>query len=442
MNILIAFFYIITLVVVTAGTLMLAYFPLALIAELRPRHAPVFDTPYPLVSIIVPAYNEEKVIANCVNSILTSGYRHYEIILVNDGSSDGTHKEMLKFKDLPQVKVLTQRNAGKAAALNNGFRSSKGEVLFFVDADGIFIPGTIREMLLGFSSAKVGAVCGSDAPVNLDRPLPQLMAIQTHVGTGFVRRALAQINCLPIVSGNVGAFRRSVLEHTMNASGFPIRSSRDRFWPFLRTRKEGEPFTRGFIGEDLELTWRIHRAGYRVNFAPRAIVRAEVPSTVKNLWKQRVRWARGLLQTVKLHRDMFFNPKYGMLGFYLPINFFNMVIIPVLQLLVIFLVVFLTTVGYSPLQPGILNLLLWVGLTGALFTVLFSVALDRAWKDLKFFYMIPLWVPYSLLMNAVMVWAILLELWGTEAKWNKFERTGVVSGTPASRKEKKSGQES
>jgi cellulose synthase/poly-beta-1,6-N-acetylglucosamine synthase-like glycosyltransferase len=261
------------------------------------------------------------------------------------------------------------------------------------------------------------------------------MSIQTHVGTGFVRRALAVINCLPIVSGNVGAFRRSVLEQTMNASGFPVRSSPDRLWPFLRTRKEGEPFTRGFIGEDLELTWRIHRAGYRVNFAPRAIVRAEVPSTIKNLWKQRVRWARGLLQTVKLHRDMFFNPKYGMLGFYLPINFFNMVIVPVLQLLVIFLVIFLSIAGYSPIQPGILNLLLWFGLIGALFTVFFSLALDQDWKSLKYFYVLPLWVPYSMLMNAVMVWAILLELWGTEAKWNKFDRTGVISETPASKNE-------
>ena len=435
MNILLSFFFIITFVVVTAGTLMLAYFPLAIIAELRPRHAPVFDNPHPLVSIVVPAYNEEKVITNCVNSILTSGYKHFEIILVNDGSSDGTLNEMLKFKDLPQVKVLTQHNAGKAAALNNGFRSSKGEVLFFVDADGNFEPSTIREMLFGFTSARVGAVCGSDAPVNLDRVIPRLMSIQTHVGTGFVRRALAVINCLPIVSGNVGAFRRSVLEQTMNASGFPVRSSPDRLWPFLRTRKEGEPFTRGFIGEDLELTWRIHRAGYRVNFAPRAIVRAEVPSTIKNLWKQRVRWARGLLQTVKLHRDMFFNPKYGMLGFYLPINFFNMVIVPVLQLLVIFLVIFLSIAGYSPIQPGILNLLLWFGLIGALFTVFFSLALDRDWKSLKYFYVLPLWVPYSMLMNAVMVWAILLELWGTEAKWNKFDRTGVISETPASKNE-------
>ena len=411
---------------------MLAYYPLSLIAELRPRHAPVFDTPNPLVSIIVPAYNEEIVIANCVNSILASKYKNFEIILVDDGSSDGTLSEMAKFRDLPQVKVLTQGNAGKAAALNNGFRSSKGEVLFFVDADGIFLPNTIREMLFGFSSVKVGAVCGSDAPVNLDRPLTRLMAIQTHVGTGMVRRALAEINCLPIVSGNIGAFRRSVLEQTMDASGFPIHSREYRFWPFLRTRKEGEPFTSGFIGEDLELTWRIHRAGYRVNFAPHALVRAEVPSTVKNLWKQRVRWARGLLQTVSLHTDMFFNPKYGTMGFYLPINFFNMVIIPILQLLIVLLMIILAIAGFSPIQISILNLVLWVGLTGALLTVLFSIALDRAWSHLKYLYVIPLWVPYSLMMDAVTIWAIILELRKAESKWNKFERTGVISGKPAS----------
>jgi len=266
----------------------------------------------------------------------------------------------------------------------------------------------------------VGAVCGNDYPLNQNNPLTKLYCLQTHVGTGFVRRALAEINCLPIVSGNCGAFRRSVLA-----------------WPFIRLGKEGEPYLKGFIGEDLELTWRVHRAGYRVNFAPRAIVRAEVPSTVKMLWKQRVRWARGLLQTVTLHRDMFFNRKYGMLGWYLPINFFNMVIIPILQLLIVFLVILLAAAGFSPIQLNILNIILWVGLSGALFTVIFSIALDRAWKDLKFFYVIPLWVPYSLLMDVVTIWAIILELSGTEAKWNKFERTGVNSRRPIASAAKK-----
>ena len=427
MSILLNIFYIVSLIVVSLGALTFIYYPLALIFELRPRHTPVFLTPSPLVSIIVPAYNEEKVIGSCIESILTSKYKKYEIILVNDGSTDGTLNEMLKFKDLPKVKVLTQRNAGKASALNLGFNRSKGEILFFVDADGIFTPATIREMLFGFTSAKVGAVCGNDAPVNLDRPLTRLMAIQTHVGTGFVRRALAEINCLPIVSGNIGAFRRSVLELTMTDSGFPIHNKPDRLWPFLRSRKEGEPFTKGFIGEDLELTWRIHRAGYRVNFAPHAVVLAEVPSTIKSLWKQRIRWARGLLQTVALHRDMFFNRKYGRLGIYLPINFYNMVIVPILQLLLIFLVIVLAIAGLSPIQLDIISIILWIGFTGALFTVLFSIIIDWAWKDLKYLYVIPLWIPYSIMMDLVTVWAIYLELRGTKAEWNKFDRTGVIS---------------
>jgi poly-beta-1,6-N-acetyl-D-glucosamine synthase len=427
MNILLAFFNILSLVIISVGALMIVYYPLAILFELRQRNNPVFKTPAPLVSIIVPAYNEEKVVANCVESILASRYKNYEIILVDDGSTDGTLREMMKYEKSAKVRIISQSNGGKASALNHGFRLSKGEILFFVDADGIFTPNTIREMLLAFSSARIGAVCGNDAPVNLDGPLTRLMALQTHVGTGFVRRALAEINCLPIVSGNIGAFRRSVLERTMTLSGFPTHSGPDRLWPFLRSRKEAEPFTKGFIGEDLELTWRIHRAGYRVNFAPRAIVLAEVPSTIEALWKQRVRWARGLLETVHIHRDMFFNRRLGALGWYLPINYFNMVIIPIIQLLVILLVVLFALAGYSPIQSGPLGLFLWFGLGGALFTVFFSIALDGAWMDLQYFYVIPLWIPYSIMMDLVAIWAIILELRGKKAEWNKFDRTGVIS---------------
>ena len=420
MNILSILFNIITIIVLIAGTLILLYYPLALISELRPRRAPVFDTPEPLVSVIVPAYNEEKVIANCVKSIESSGYRNFEIILVDDGSTDNTLQVMRRYENLPQVQVISQPNGGKASALNHGFQQAKGEILFFVDADGIFTHNTIREMLNAFTSEKIGAVCGNDYPINQDTAQTKLYCLQTHVGTGFVRRALAEINCLPIVSGNCGAFRRKVLS-----------------WPFLRLGKQGEPYKNGFIGEDLELTWRVHRAGYRVAFAPRAIVRAEVPSTGKMLWKQRVRWARGLLQTVKIHRDMFFNLKYGILGLYLPINFFNMVINPILQLLIVLLVIIMAAAGFSPVQLNILNLILWVGIGGALFTVFFSIALDRAWKDLRFFYVIPLWVPYSLLMDVVDIYAIFLEFRKAESKWNKFERTGVISGRPRAPRVKK-----
>src|SRR6476646_11416464 len=121
---------------------------------------------------------------------------------------------MQRYAHLPNVTVIDKRNGGKAASLNTGIRYAHGEILFFVDADGIFTGRTIREMLKGFDSEKVGAVCGNDEPINLDRPQTHLAALLTHVGTGFVRRALASINCLPIISGNLGAFRRSVLEQT------------------------------------------------------------------------------------------------------------------------------------------------------------------------------------------------------------------------------------
>jgi len=154
-------------------------------------------------------------------------------------------------------------------------------------------------MLNAFTSEKIGAVWRQRLSDQSGYRPNKIILFTNPCRHGFVRRALSEINCLPIVSGNCGAFRRKVLS-----------------WPFLKLGKAGEPYLNGFIGEDLELTWRVHRAGYRVAFAPRAIVRAEVPSTVKMLWKQRVRWARGLLQTVKIHREMFFNLKYGILGLY------------------------------------------------------------------------------------------------------------------------------
>jgi cellulose synthase/poly-beta-1,6-N-acetylglucosamine synthase-like glycosyltransferase len=423
MNIVISLFRILSLLIIIMGSLTLLYFPLALIASLKRRPPPVFESSKPLVSIIVPAYNEEKVIANCVESILASDYTNLEIILVDDGSKDETFAVMKRYHNPPGVIALTKPNGGKASALNLGYNHSHGEILMFVDADGIFTRSTIDEMLALFTSDKVGAICGNDAPVNLDRPLTQLMCLQTHVGTGFVRRALAQINCLPIVSGNIGAFRRSVLEKTDPADGIPLRQDIAQVWEV----KSNGPFRSGFIGEDLELTWRVHKAGYQVKFAPHAVVLAEVPSTVKSLWKQRVRWARGLLQTVGLHRDMFFNFKYGRLGLYLPINFFNMVIIPILQLLILSLFILLVAMGYSPIAFDFLGIILWIGLFGVLFVTIFSIALDKAWKDLKYLYVIPLWAPYSVMMSMVTVWAIILELRGTEAQWNKFERTGVIS---------------
>jgi biofilm PGA synthesis N-glycosyltransferase PgaC len=403
MDIVLTIFYTLSLTVFWVGLLTLTYYPLSLWFALRKPRPPVFENgPEPLVSVIVPAYNEGKVVGNCVASILASDYPNFEVILVDDGSSDDTLAAMKVFETDGRVHVMTKPNGGKAAALNVGIAAAQGEIFFFVDADGIFTRSTIREMLNAFTSEKVGAVCGNDAPVNLDRIQTQLACIQTHVGTGFVRRALALIDCLPIVSGNIGAFRRSVIEKTGR-------------------------FLEGFIGEDLELTWRVHKAGYRVNFAPKAVVLAEVPSTLIGLWKQRVRWARGLLQTVNIHRNMMFNPHYGIFGFYLPVNVANMLLIPLIQLVVVILLPVLAITGNSPIPLSVLGIVGWLGLVLALFATVFSIALNHAWSDLRFIYAVLFWVPYSLMMNVVTLWAMVLEIRGARSDWNKLDRTGVIT---------------
>ena len=440
-------FYGLGLILAAFGTFTLIYYPLALIAEVRRRPKPVFEENPPLVSIIVPAYNEGKVLVHCIESILKAEYPRLEIILVDDGSKDNTYSIMKKY-ELAQyggeydiagnpynytfiqkkghsvsIKAIRQDNAGKAAALNRGVKESHGELLFFVDADGAFTRRTIPEMLKQFTTPKVGGVCGNNSPVNLDRLQTRLICLQTHVSTSFVRRALAEINCLTIISGNIGVFRRTALEAAVLPPKTKITFTPGETWP------EGlaGPFVEGFLGEDLELTWKIHRVGYRVNFAPRAIVFAEVPSTIRGLWRQRVRWARGYLQTMAMHSDMFFRPRYGWMGFYLPINAFNTVFSPILQLIVTGLLIALIATGNSPLPVDVLDIILWFGLVFAVLATVYGIILDRAWKDLRLLYVLPLWMVYSVLIDFVMIWAIMLELFGAKANWNKLDRTGVVS---------------
>ena len=402
MTILLATFAALSLPIFVLGSFKIVYYPAAILFELRRKREAVFTDAEPTVSIIVPAYNEGPVLTNCVDSLLADDYPRKEIILVDDGSTDETLEIMARYADEPSVVIVPKENGGKASALNAGIARSQGEILFFVDADGVFTPRTIREMLSGFDRASVGGVCGNDEPVNLDKALPRMSALLTHVGTGFCRRGLALMNCLPIVSGNLGAFRRYVIER---AGGF---------------RED-------CIGEDLELTWRVQRMGFQINFRPRATVYAEVPSTIRGLWKQRVRWARGFLQTARLHSDMIGRPRYGAFGLFLTFNVGAMLVVPILQLATLVLLPVLAATGHSPVGSSALSWLGWLGLLAGLVAAVFALVLDRAWRDLRFLYLIPVWPLYSLAMSAVMVWAIVLELRGTKAEWNKLHRTGVVS---------------
>lgn len=406
------------------GFIRLAFVPLAIAFEVREhyraRHGstgllPSAPQQAPLVSVIVPAYNEQRVISGCLSSIVRCGYPNLEIVLVDDGSSDRTVLYLTRMaRNDPQITVITQRNAGKGAALNKGIKRARGDILLLVDADGQFGPDTIPEMLRAFADERVGAVCGSDRPVNLDRVQTRFLALISHVGTGLVRRALHLLGCLPVVSGNAGAFRRSALEAVAVPGMGPLRNDT--------------------LGEDLELTWRLHRAHYRVAFAPHAVVNAESPSTLHGLWKQRVRWARGLLQALWLHRDLIGRREYGTFGYWLVYTVIAMVFIPLLQLVgTVLLPLVWYAGGWSP-PGGVLGALAATGLGVAVLLTVIAVALDRTPGDLKHAWTLPIWPLYSLLMSATMVKALTQELRRSPNTWNKLDRTGVVFGAKSSRR--------
>ncbi|NLW14611.1 MAG: glycosyltransferase family 2 protein, partial [Trueperella sp.] len=170
----------------------------AILAELRPRTRPATINPVPFVSVIVPAYNEGVVLADCLGSILKSGYPRLELIVVNDGSTDDTAEVMERYSD--RAVTITKENGGKGSALNAGIERASGEILFFVDADGLFTSDTIPNMLAGFRNKNVGAVCGNDQPVNTHNVLTRILTLMTHTGTGLARRGLALLGMLPIVA--------------------------------------------------------------------------------------------------------------------------------------------------------------------------------------------------------------------------------------------------
>ncbi|MDD1476348.1 glycosyltransferase [Arthrobacter sp. H16F315] len=394
--------------VLVFGLVKLLVVPLAVWFELRSAHrrrreVPTLFDAWPRVSIIVPAFNEAAAIEDCVRSIQRTRYDRYELILVDDGSTDCTATIMsaLAARD-PRIKVLAQANAGKAAALNFGIRNAAGEVLMFIDADVILSRHTVEMMLRGFDDERTGAVCGDGRPVKVKGVQGRVLAFTGHIGGGLVRRALAVLGCIPTDVGAIGAFPRSVLEHV----GL---------------------FRQDTVGEDLELAWRVHKAGYRVVFAPRAVVLAESPLTVGGLWRRRVRRYRGLLQTMALHKDLIGNLRYGPFGTQLVFHAITMVVLPAVQILLLLGVAVLLAAGYRPPAGVDWVVLAWLGLLVSLVLPVCALGANRAWKDLRHVWALPLMPLYSLFMSLAVIAALVQEIRERVLRRNNPVRTG--SGT-------------
>jgi cellulose synthase/poly-beta-1,6-N-acetylglucosamine synthase-like glycosyltransferase len=391
------------------GLISLAYYPLALSYprwERRLFQLAQAQHYTPSVSVIVPAYNEEKTIAISLRSMLASNYPDFEVIVINDGSTDRTEDELQTLRNDPRLRYIAKENGGKASALNLGLAQARGEIVLFTDADSMFEAETIRNGVAYFVDPGIGAVSGNDTVLTPQGPLQKMLLITSHIGTGFVRRALSRIGVLQIISGNLGLVRTQILRQI---GGF-----------------------REVWGEDLEVTLRLKRHGVRVVYGASTRVLAECPNTLAGLWKQRVRWLRSYIKILRMHHDLVGNPRYGWFGPFLAFNLFNMIMIPAAQVLALLLLPLAWWQGKFHLHG--LEWIAYFGLGFLLVAAVVAILLDKTPRDLLYLPYAAQLVFYSYFYNAIVLYSIWAEARAREETWNKLERRDMRPPVAVQRK--------
>ncbi len=267
---------------------------LATIQRVRTRQNGGTRTPMfaPPVSIIVPAYREELVIVRTVESLLSQRYAGtIHVTVVDDGSPDGTYETAMKaFGGDPRVTVLTKANGGKASALNYGVQRATDDFVICLDADTQFEPETVAELIAPLARPEVAAVAGNAKVGNRINLVTRWQALEYVTSQNLDRRAFSLLNCITVIPGAVGAWRRKLI---LEAGGF----------------------TNDTLAEDQDLTITIRKMGHVIAYAERAIAWTEAPDTLGTLSRQRFRWSFGTLQCAWKHKDALFKRKYGTLGF-------------------------------------------------------------------------------------------------------------------------------
>ena len=244
------------------------------------------DPALPRVTVLIPAHNEEGVIADTLRAACEIDYPSYEVVLVDDGSTDDTVGRAMPFVSAGRVRLVRKHvNEGKALALNDALPLVTGEIVLTLDADAAPDPDILHRIVPHFRSARVAAVTGNPRVRNADNFLARLQAIEFSSIVSLLRRSQRIWGRIVTVSGVVAAVRRSAI---FDVGGFA---------PNMPT-------------EDIELTWKLQKRFYDVRYEPRAIVWMTVPTTVRGLYKQRLRWARGLMQVFHKHADVMLHWKF------------------------------------------------------------------------------------------------------------------------------------
>jgi cellulose synthase/poly-beta-1,6-N-acetylglucosamine synthase-like glycosyltransferase/peptidoglycan/xylan/chitin deacetylase (PgdA/CDA1 family) len=349
------------------------------------------------VSVIVPAYNEKAGIEAAVRSLAGGDYPEIEVVVVDDGSTDGTAALVERLR-LPNVRVIRVPNGGKSNALNTGVALARHDLIITVDGDTIFEPDSIRRLVQPFGKRNVGAVAGNVKIGNRRSLVALWQHIEYVIGFNLDRRLYELLNCMPTVPGAIGAFRRRALAE---AGGFSDET----------------------LAEDTDITMALCRAGWRVVYEERARAWTEAPATLEQLYRQRYRWSYGTMQAMWKHRKALTEsgtsgafgrrglPFLALFGVALPL------LAPVVDIMLVYGLVFWeleeTVVAWS----GMLLL--------QLITAAIAFRLDR--EEMGPLWRLPLQqFAYRQLMYLVLIQSATTALTGGRLGWHKLRRAGLV----------------
>ena len=389
--------------------------PLAMLQRRRYTKRYVLEPNYKTsVAVILPAYNEAKVINQTIVSLLASDHPdRFEIIVVDDGSTDDTYQTVHKaFAHEPRVQLYTKKNGGKSSALNLGISRTNAEVVVALDADTVFTRDTISQLVRHFCDPLVGAVAGNAKVGNRTNLLTRWQALEYITSQNLDRRAFDILNCITVVPGAVGAWRRALV---IQAGGFNDLT----------------------LAEDADLTLVIRRLGYTIRYEDAAIALTEAPDTVRGFIRQRYRWMYGTMQVAWRHRDVLFRPRYGSLGMIaLPNIIVFQVLFPLVSPVMDLLLV--TTVTFAGLDwwqhpdqfsdDGLQRTLFYYSLFLAVdflaAALAFLLEYREDWSLLLWLFLQRFF--YRQLMYYVAIKATLASLKGIVVGWHKLERTATV----------------
>jgi poly-beta-1,6 N-acetyl-D-glucosamine synthase len=365
------------------------------------REALIFPvlSSYPLVSIIVPAYNEELNAVSSLENLLKTDYPNFEIIFVDDGSKDETYEKVsYVFANHPKMKIFTKPNGGKASALNFGISKSNAGYVVCIDADTKLKYDAVSQLMKHFlNENKIGAVAGNVKVGNEVNALTRWQAIEYISGQNFDRRAFANVNAITVVPGAIGAFRKNVIE-------------------------EAGGFTTDTLAEDCDVTIRIVRAGYLVANETNALAFTEAPEKTKQFIKQRFRWSFGVLQTFWKHKDTLFNRKFKWLGWLAMPNMllFQYIIPAFIPVADVFMLLGICTGNGSKILPYYILFMLF---DAAIAFIAFRMEKEKA---SRLIWLIPQRIIYRWLMWYVLYKAARKAIKGELQGWGVLKRTGRV----------------